>query len=532
MLKQKIAPQFSKFDIINSEMPEVFLDPSASTKIFLYRTDQEFENMFIDEDAKEQRIVNFSLDQEVEIWLGQNLSKQINPYQGASAAKTMAMATEIELYTFLDLRGKIDKNLYFFTFNQITGKESIKNEPKYLIKEVTPNLDKGKFRFARIKAWQLSSTLIKNYQYWFFNKSAGIGRVKVKNIKIELESTVALGGIKINGSNVLGIQPQELNYRVDNIVHPFESLEPIALNFSYQNGSIYTQLVHWDYLGRAIKELQNHYFVLEGGTNKYNTKDWSKTSIGLWNELAGAIVNDAPTGAQIGLGEMYCSTLGAKEATADLKAYIWGKETWGWGVQREYWNLKKCCPVNDHEKIARFIKESTPTFNFDCYWSGYDDDTYGSQFQSCSYKTMTQESFEFSNELVSSLKEAKQYCWALMGRMDFMNPGPFKKRFDGRSSWTNNNYYTWSVLPMGFNKVDMIKTIWNNIRVNQNMDTISIYISFDNPVYLSSIEIDSLFSDTVVTTITSVNNIVETYDNYTSFYLLGQDSIHTKLSFL
>ncbi len=67
MLKQKIAPIISKYDIINSEMPEVFLDPSATTKIYLYRTDQEFESMFIDEDSKEQRIINFTLDQELNV---------------------------------------------------------------------------------------------------------------------------------------------------------------------------------------------------------------------------------------------------------------------------------------------------------------------------------------------------------------------------------------------------------------------------------------------------------------------------------
>ncbi len=165
MLKQKIYPTFAQFDIINSEMPDVFLDPTASQTIYLYKTDQEFETLFLDEDAKEQRIINFTLDQTIEVWMGQNLTKQINPYQGASAAKTMAMASEIELYMMLNLKGKIDKFLYFFTFNPITDKDSIKNEPKFLIKETIANVDKTKFRFSKVKAWQLSSTLIKNFQF-------------------------------------------------------------------------------------------------------------------------------------------------------------------------------------------------------------------------------------------------------------------------------------------------------------------------------------------------------------------------------
>ncbi len=533
MLKQKIYPTLTKFDIINSEMPEVFLDPTASVKIYLYRTDQEFESMFMDEESKEQRIVNFSLDRTIDVWLGQNLTKQINPYQGASAAKTIAMAAELELYTLLDLQDKIDKSLYFFTFKPVVSKEDIKSEPKYLIKESVANYDKTKFRFAKVKAWRLSSTLIKNFQYWYFNKSAGISRTKIQKLTIEVDSSCALGGVRINGSNVLGANPQQIDYKVTNIIHPFEALEPIAVNFSYQNGTLYTQFIHWDCLGEAIIKLRNHYYVVDGGTNEYNVYDWSKYSFGLWNELAGAIQNpDAPTGSQIGLADMYCYEMKQNEASADLKAYFWGKETYGWGPQREYWNLKKCSPVNNTEKIGQFIKQSNPIFNFDCWWSGYDDTTLGPQFFSATYRTLTQESFEISDKLVKNLKDAQQYCWVLMGRMDFMDPGPLSRRFNGRNSWTNNAYYTWGVLPWGFNKVDRIQQIWNNIRNDKGLNKIKLFIEFDNPIYLNSIEVDSLFTDSITTTVTDVNNISTSYDNYSSFYLIGQDSVHTKLSFI
>ncbi len=113
-----------------------------------------------------------------------------------------------------------------------------------------------------------------------------------------------------------------------------------------------------------------------------------------------------------------------------------------------------------------------------------------------------------------------------------MNPGPFAKRFKDRNSWTNSNYYTWGVMPWGFNNVDRIKNMWNNIRNDKGLDKIKIFIEFENPIYLNSIEIDSLFTDTITSTITSVNGLSSSYINYSNFYLIGQDSIHTKLSFI
>ncbi len=33
---------------------------------------------------------------------------------------------------------------------------------------------------------------------------------------------------------------------------------------------------------------------------------------------------------------MYCQEMEQYKASSDLKAYFWGKETYGWGAQQEY----------------------------------------------------------------------------------------------------------------------------------------------------------------------------------------------------
>ncbi len=72
---------------------------------------------------------------------------------------------------------------------------------------------------------------------------------------------------------MLGVAPQEVDYKITNIIHPYEALEPMAVNFSFQNGSLYTQFINWDCLGEAIIKLKNHYYVVDGGTNEYNVYD-------------------------------------------------------------------------------------------------------------------------------------------------------------------------------------------------------------------------------------------------------------------
>ncbi len=47
-------------------------------------------------------------------------------------------------------------------------------------------------------------------------------------------------------------------------------------------------------------------------------------------------------------------------------------------------------------------------------------------------------------------------------------------------------------MPWGFMKVDRIQQICNNMRNDNSLNKIKVFIEFDKPVYINSIEIDSL----------------------------------------
>lgn len=532
MLKQKITPSFAKYDIVNSEMPMVFLDPTAKTKIYLYKTNQEFEQIFLDENDSSQRIVNFQLEREMEIWLAQNFTKQINPFQNASASKTIAMQTEIEFYSFENLEERIQETFYFFTFQPISQDRNDKT-PKFLIKESIANIDKTKFRFAKLKAWQLSSTLIKNYQYWTFQRSADLRRKKIKSVKIRAPYYSFLGNIRLNGNTILNDPPQESAYSLNSVIHPFKSLEPIACNFSFKNGNLYTQFINWDCLGRAIAGLKNYYFVMEGGTNRYWTMDFSSDSFGLCVALQGAITGTgtgAPSGALYGLMEYYANH--NKDATDDLKAYFWAKESWNGKVQREYYNIFKYKEATSQQANEQFFKESTPTFQFNPRWSGEDAEFVEEPFYSFSCNVMNPENFEISDIIVEELGQAKNYCWCLAGEIPFTNIGMFSKKFNGRSTWTNPDYYNWGVLPLNFMGIDKIRRIMSQVREDKDLDYIEINLDLNEPTYLNSLEMDILFADSFDVIISDENDFITNYNSPTSFYLLGQDNVRTKINFL
>lgn len=530
MIKQKIAPLYFQHDIVNSEMPSVFLDETAKIKIYLYETNQEFDQIFLDENDQSVRLVECKLHKELDCWLAQNFTKQINPFQNASAAKTIAMQTELEMYILENLQNLITKKFYFFTFAKITA-DNIIEVDKYLIKENIDNVDRLSFRFAKIKAWLLSSVLIKNFQYWKFIYSvAELGRKKIRQVRVKLPSTAGFGEIKINGNNILGQAPQDVDYTLANVVHPFEKLEPVAVNFNYKNGQLYQQLLHWDYFGESIITIRNNTPSI-GALNQWGTLDFSRYSYGIVSYMPGAIFGPAPTGEQYGLAQAYCE--GLKDKSNDLKQYMWSKEYYFNRNQREYWNLKKTNSTSSVEFIQEFIKNSSVTWNFSPWWNPeWDTPTLGSLFYSFTMQVFNSDNFQTNSELLKVTEiNSSQYCWIMMGQINFYDIGIFSKKTNNQNSFTNSSYYNFGTWPQGFLSPNKLKQMMNTIRKDKSKNEIILNLNLVEDTYLNSISINVVNADALILELVDDNNQVYNYETNTSFYLIGQDQITTKINF-
>lgn len=531
MIKQKITPLYAKYDIVNSEMPEVFLDPTCKVQIYLYETNQEFDQIFLDENNNSVRLVEFKKHSTLDCWIAQNFSKQINPFQDSSVSKTIAMQNELELYILESVKSLIEKKFYFFTFEEVT-QENVKTVNKYLIKENVDNFDKLKFRFSKLKAWLLSSVLIKNFQYWEFIISASdLGRKKYKKITLKIPSSSGFGNLRIEGNNNLGDNPQEVDYTLQSISHPFYNLEPVAVNFSYKNAILNTQLLHWDYFGKCMNEIRNYTFSV-GALNQWGTMDFSRLSYGTVAYMPGAIFNPAaPTGAQYGLAEAYCSKL--KDKTNDIKQYMWAKETYWGRQQREYWNLKKTNSTISNSFFEQFLKNPVATGSFTPYWNQeWDTDTLGNLFYTFQLNVLNEDNFNLSNE-VADLETVQpgNYCWMICGQLNFYDIGIFSKKTGNQNTLLNPEYYTFGVPPFGFLSTNKMKTILNTIRTNSKMSDILITIELSEPTYLNNIKFMSVLADNLELQLIDESDQVTTYKTATSFYLLGQDKICTTINF-
>lgn len=530
MLKQKIAPVFFQHDIINSEMPAVFLDPTSKIKIYLYETNQIFDQIFLDETDPSIRLIEYKLHSELDCWLAQNFTKQINPFQNSSAAKTIAMQTELELYIVNQIDNLIQKKFYFFTFQKIDD-NNINEVNKYLIKETVINFDKKQFRFSKIKAWLLSSVLIKNYQYWIFLQNAGdLGRKKIKQLKIKIPSYAGIGNVRIEGNNELGQPPQEVDYHLYNVSHPFSRLEPLAINFSYRNQNLYSQLIHWDWFGKSQQKIRNKVYSV-GSLNKWGTVDFSNSSYGSVAYQAGAIIGTpAPTGNQTGLAELFCYEL--KDKSNDLKQYMWAKESYWNRNQREYWNLKKTRSTSNIQFLEEFLKSSNVVQNFSPWWNpDYDVEYLGNLFYTFTMSVMNNDNFNPSNELIDLPEANNNYCWVLCGEINFYDTGIFKKKTNNENSLLNPDYYNFGVFPLGFISPLKMQNIFNEIRFNKNLNEIIFVLNLEQPTFLNNLKIDIIWANNIKIELVDVNNKVSFYETKTNYYLVGQDQISTKINF-
>ena len=529
MIKQKISPLYFQYDIINSEMPAVFLDPTCKIKIYLYETNQVFDEIFLDETDPSIRLVEYKLHSTLDAWVAQNFTKQINPFQNSSAAKTIAMQTEIELYILKKINSLIEKKFYFFTFEPVND-NNIHSVNKYLIKENIDNLDKNTFRFSKIKAWLLSSVLIKNFQYWKFLKSAGdLGRKKIKRIKITVPSYAGIGNIRIEGNNRIGETPQEVDYRVYNISHPFRALEPIAINFAYRNQNLYSQLIHWDWFGKAQQHIRNKVYSI-GDLNKWGTMDFSVYSYGSVAYQAGAVMNSAPTGNQTGLAELYCWDM--KDKKNDLKQYMWAKESYWNRNQREYWNLKKTRSTSNIQFLEEFLKSSNVTQNFQPWWNpDYDVESLGPLFYTFTMAVMNNDNFNPGNETIDLPDANGNYCWVLCGEINFYDTGIFKKRTSNENTLLNPEYYNFGVFPLGFISPLKMRSILDACRYNKSLNEITITLNLNQPTYLNNVKIDIIYVNDIKIELVDEANRMSSYETKTNFYLVGQDKISTKINF-
>lgn len=531
MLKQKIAPNYFKYDLINSEMPLVFLDPTAKVQIYLYETNQLFDEIFLDESDPSVRLVEFKLHSILDAWQAQNFTKQINPFQNASAAKTIAMQTEIEMYLTKEINSLIEKKFYFFTFEQLNS-ENINLVNKFLIKESVDNLDRKKFRFTKIKAWILSSVLIKNFQYWkFMFSNSDLSRKKISKIKVKIPADSGHGNIRIEGNNILGQAPQEISYRTESISHPFRNLEPVAIHFAYKNGVLSCQFIHWDHFGKSQQKIRNKTFSI-GALNKWGTMDFSIYSYGSVAYQAGAIMNPgAPTGNQLGLAEVYMEEL--KDKSNDLKQYIWGKDTYWNYNPRQYWNLKKTQSTSSLEFIDAFLKNSVANGSFQPYWNPERDNPfYGDLFYTFSMAVLNEDNFNTSNDLID-VSEASEgsYCWVMMGEIDFYNIGIFKKKTGNETTLLNPDYYNYGVLPWGFKNSNSTKQMLKESRTNKNMNEIIYTLSLDEPTYINNLSLNIILADELELELIDEQGISISYSTKTNYYLVSQDQIKTKINF-
>lgn len=531
MIKQKILPLYSKYDIVNSEMPEVFLDPTAKIEIYLYETNQEFNQIFLDENDSNVRIVEFKLHTKMDAWLGQNFTKQINPFQNQSASKTIAFQTEIELYVLKNVRNLIEKKFCFFTFQELTN-DNIDEVNRYLIKENVDNFDKLKFRFSKLKAWLLSSTLIKNYQFWIFKKvSEDLGRRKIKQIQITLPPTAGIGNIRIEGNNQLGLNPQEVNYSLQDISHPFLSLEPLAINFKYNNGVLNSQLINWDCFGQSLIEMLNTYWSI-GALNNWGTVDFGRYIYGAVAYQAGAIIGPAPTGSQKGLAHFYVDKL--RDKPNDLKQYMWGADVHPNLNIKHYYNLKKSQSTSSISFLETFFKQSVATGSFTPWWAT--EDTGGSDlgpfFYNFSMNVLNGENFSTSNDLLQIEDVAPgNYTWVLAPEINFYDIGIFSKKTGHKPTFTDTEYYNFGTLPWNFLSTNQIQTIFTKLKISDKIQNTKIVINLEQPTFINNISINVIWADDVSLDLLDENGNWLYYSTNTNFYLVGQDQITTKINF-
>lgn len=528
MLKQIISPQYFSKDIANSRMHACFFDKTAKRKIYIYKTNQVFEEMFFDDESSstQQRIINYAFFKEVNIWVAQDFSKQSTMIQQASLAKTIAYSSEIEFFSKENMQSNFKSTLYFFTFEPINANAKVE---KFIFKEYTNNLDKENFRFVKVKALQLNSLLIKNYKFWFFQESINTNRTKIKSMKIKYPAAVFMGVVNIKGSSNPILVPQEVEWTLKAIVHPFEALEPVCLNFNFANSILGIQLMNFDALGKAIEKVNNIEIGGVGHLTQGTCDYFDKSTFGLETYMPGV------PGVRRAEGLCDHYMVMCKDADASFKQYFWNyqafDQTLVWSA-RTYIAVFKRNSVSSIKQIESCLKNSYPNFPYS--WNGSSDDRVGTPFYSFSLKMLNSENFEISNQL-SYNGSGVSSCFGICGQLN-LGYGIIQRRPPHWShlpgNWMDGTWYLNNeTLPWGFSSTSKMRKIINQLRFDKNINYIMVELELDEPKYLNEIEVNSILADELEFELIDINDQKIHYNVYTSFFLIRQDECSTRISF-
>lgn len=531
MLKKIIYPTFFDKDISNIKMALPFFDKNAARKIYIYKTNQDFDQLFYDENNQEIRIINFFFYKEADIYISQNYAAQMQTNQLASVSKTIAYSNEIEFFTKENFKDLVSKTLFFFTFSPIEYIAGDDTSSKYIFKSFDDNFDKNIFRFSKIKSLKLSSLLVKNFNNWYWQQSPNLNRTKIKSISLEFPSYVLLGNIKIQGNISPNLVPQNIGYKIQSIDHPFRNLEPVMFNTGFSSGKLNLQLPHFDHLGKCIEKLKSTRLSPINGLNHYVNAEYFLNRFGCECYMPGV----ENLRVSEGLGKLYMQTTNSE--SSDKKQYLWngtGFEIFYPESARTYEFIEKIYSVNSITKFEQFFQNQNPNFNYNWFDLASPDSIIGQPFYTFSLKVLNNENFTISNQLMENLK-GNDYFFALTGEINFAGK-IFTQRFPSKSEfnadWLNPKLYMLQkILPWGFLGVDDWKNISNYLKNNKQKNNITLSLSLNESQYLNSIEINSLIAENVKIKITDVNDQVTNIWSYLNFYLISQDKCLTKISF-
>ncbi len=542
MIKNKISPIYFQHDLLNTEMPAAFFDPTAKTPMYFYHLNNESEidadNLFIDEDNNVQHTFEMTFYGTVDCWFATNISKFVQPFHSDSLAKTMAYQTELKCYIDdIKIFDKIKNNFCIFTFEPLDfGGLNSKNKliAKYVVKEINEFKDRLKLRYAEVKLLQLNSNLIKSAQRWTFNTSLNLNKRKIKQIKLTLPFESAIGTLSIIGreiNNGMIGKEDELDWKISRVISPFEKLEPICLNYVKNDDKLLVQAVSWDQLGKAFEWLSNW---SSGPTMKYH---WSWVHEKEVKASGGAAGYSYFINSCVGIADFYCGGDNREKANDvhnSLKAYFWTTTNINAHI-----NIWHCFYVgktmNNFTNYNTLKNLFTNTNNvYQANWKGgYGGHDVGDRFSNFSLTTLGPDNFQTSTGL-KNLDEIKEPTWVLAGNIELKQIFNLDQDYDGRQGYLKL-FKPDQKLPWGLLNKDQWKKKIAKSKINNGFDDIQITINLPNyeqdGVYLTKLSLVILFADYInIQLIDELNQRLDyTFD--TNFYAIDESEIQTIIRF-
>lgn len=540
-LRNKIAPEYFKHDILDTEMPEVFFDKSAMQHMFFYELAGQDESginldtLLIDESSKEKYQFNMNLYGKVECWMSNNFSKFVQPFHSDNLAKTIAYQTELRAFiTDKKIFEKIKKNFCIFTFEPLdTLNSNNRKIAKYVVKEINEFKDRQAIRYAEIKLLQLNSNLIKSCQYWDFQSTTILKKRKIKQIKITVPFETALGELIIRGKIKNGLKEDELDYKIARVTHPFKKLEPLLLNFVLNDGKLLSFAPIWDRLGKSFEWLSIKYYLL---TSEYHYGP-VKNDNALYGS-AGAAGYTPTTGARDGIGDMFCS---GKDYQKDfekmknaIKAYIWSITNMHTPADWRNFDIGKTFPsFESYDKIERLLKNENNTYEYQ-WRCGEFPNNVGPKFNS--FEIITMNESNFSNTIKDKPVDSTdcENVWLLCGSIEFKHVFNLWKQVRDRYGY-KKLYKDNMQLPWGLMTGESWKKKIASCKENKAWNDIQITLDMPNQetggIYLTQISLTMLFGETIKITLYDELGLISEYNYYSNFYQISEEEVCTKIRF-